>query len=138
MGTFDPNTNTYALPGALGGGYSWEGYQEAFRKTTSSPAVWAAYKAQLDALGGAKVASTGAGYNVASSPVAVANIRGTLAPPPPHPDASDQSLGPNLGGGDAVTFPGESSASQQQSGGGGGLLLLLGAGLLVILLARKK
>lgn len=61
-------------------------------------------------------------------------------PPLPHPDASNLSLGPNLGGADAVTFPGESSApARQQSGSGaGGLLLLLGAGLLIFVLARKK
>lgn len=56
----------------------------------------------------------------------------------PHPDASNQSLGPNLGGADAVTLPGESGASQASGSGLGGLFLLGGGILLVLVLLRKK
>ena len=60
--------------------------------------------------------------------------------PPPHPDASNQSLGPNLGGADGVVLASDIMPSGTGSGGGGlgGLLLLGGAvALAVVLLGRK-
>lgn len=59
------------------------------------------------------------------------------APLPPHPDASNQALGPNLGGEDGVLRPSDLATPAAPSGGGG-LLLLAGGALLVLLLMRRR
>lgn len=57
-------------------------------------------------------------------------------PPPPHPQGSDQSIGPNKGGADGVFLPGD--MPQVPGGSGGGIALLVGAGLLAFLLLKRK
>jgi len=62
------------------------------------------------------------------------------APPPPHPDASNLSLGPNLGGEDAVTRPSDlpPGTGPGSPSGAGGLLLLAGGAALLFILLKKK
>lgn len=63
------------------------------------------------------------------------------SPPPPHPDASNLALGPNLGGADGVVLPSDMQPTQSTtmaSGGAGGFLLLAGGALVLILLLKKK
>lgn len=66
----------------------------------------------------------------------------TYTPPPlPHPDASNQAIGPNLGGADGVFLPGDAKPTQSTTmatGGFGGILLIGGFALVIILLAKKK
>lgn len=73
------------------------------------------------------------------------SIVGTLTqaglPPLPHPDASNLGLGPNLGGSDAVAYPGEAQpqgpAAEDETSGLGGVFLIGGAILLIAMLAKR-
>lgn len=81
-----------------------------------------------------------AAAQAAATPTAHTALAARLAVPPlPHPDASNQALGPNLGGADGVhdTVPMQST-TMAGSGGAGGLLLLGGGLLLAVILLKKK
>lgn len=76
---------------------------------------------------------------VAPHDAGVAHRQSEIAalPPLPHPQASDLSLGPNKGGGDAIILPSDPPAFTNPSGMGG-LFLVGGIALLAILLFRRK
>lgn len=111
-----------ALGAAAAGGYarSEEALAERIRNTTP--------------LGSARI-NTGGG-----STSRVFFATGPTTPPAPHPDASNQSLGPNVGGADGVTLATDSTPQAVPGGtgsGAGGILLLGLIGVAALFLLRK-
>lgn len=93
--------------------------------------------------GGQAVLQALQGYSqpiIQSELVAAGVTIGTGLPPLPHPQASDLSLGPNLGGSDAVQYPWEGVPSGEPTAQNGlaGVVVIGGIILLLVLFAKRN
>lgn len=81
-----------------------------------------------------------AGSRVTYHPPGAGSTIGTMVamPPLPHPDASNQTIGPNLGGADGVSLPGDGAKPAPPGSPATGLLVVFGGLALLLLLLRKK
>jgi len=67
-----------------------------------------------------------------------------LMPAPPHPDAGNQELGPNMSGEDGIYRPGDAVAGlpggtgPAQASSGSSVILIAGVALVAVLLLRRK